>query len=92
MVARIEWVDRQGPPANQELFRWLEEPAYRGFRLCEYKVHHPRACRAYVFLTERGFVIARIADKTTNAREFNKHIEAAKRSIDSFIEEGARYE
>ena len=47
MLARIRDVDQNGPPPNQELFRWLDEHQHRGLRLCEYKVHHPRACRAY---------------------------------------------
>jgi len=39
--------------------------------LCEYKVHHPRASRSYAFQTDRGFVIARIEDKTESDQELN---------------------
>jgi hypothetical protein len=63
MLARIKDVDENGPPASQELFKWLDPHKYRGHRLCEYKVHHPRACRGYAFQTDRGLVMARIEDK-----------------------------
>lgn len=88
MIARIEDVDKNGPPANQELFRWLDMHKYREHRLCEYKVHHPRACRAYAFQTGRGLVIARIEDKTTSEERFNDAIGAVKAMIDRFLEEG----
>jgi hypothetical protein len=92
MIARIEDVDTNGPPANQELFRWLDAHKHRGHRLCEYKVHHPRACRAYAFQTGRGLVIARIEDKTTSEQRFNDTIGAVKAMIDRFLEEGETYE
>jgi len=92
MVARIRDVDENGPPANQELFKWLDAHKPRGHRLCEYKVHHPRACRGYAFQTERGLVIARIADKTQSDQEFNDTIKSVKMLIDAFLEEGEIYE
>ena len=72
MLARIRDVDENGPPANQDLFKWLDAHRHRGHRLCEYKVHHPRACRGYAFQTDRGFVMARIDDKTESDQEFNE--------------------
>lgn len=92
MLARIDDVDRNGPPPNQELFKWLDAHTHRGHRLCEYKVHHPRACRAFAFQTARGLVIARIEDKTTNARQFNHTVTVVKSLIDRFLEEGETYE
>ncbi len=92
MLARIRDVDRNGPTPNRELFRWLAGSKYRGFRLCEYKVHHPRACRAYAFRTDRGFVIARVADKTEDDRELNATLDAVRAAIDRFIEGGRQYE
>ena len=92
MLARIKDVDVNGPSPNQELFRWLDNHKHRGFRLCEYKVHHPRACRAYAFHADRGFVIVRIEDKTENDKQFNEIIASVKTALDEFLEEGERYE
>ena len=92
MLDRIDGIDRNGPSANQELFKWLDAHRYRGFRMCEYKVHHPHACRAYAFRTERGFVITRIEDKTEDDRRFNQTIESVKDMFDYFLEGGERYE
>ena len=92
MMRRIDDVDRNGPPGNPELFKWLAVPRHRGFRVCEYKVHHPRPCRAYAFETPRGLVIARIADKTDGDRRFNETMHAVSAMIDRFLEEGERYE
>jgi len=92
MLARIKDVDQNGAPPNQELFRWLDGHTHRGFRLCEYKVHHPRPCRGYAFRTKRGFVIARIDDKTNNDRQFNRGIRAVKALIDEFLDGGQDYE
>jgi hypothetical protein len=91
MLARIHDVDQNGPPANQELFRWLDSHRHRGFRICEYKVHHPRACRAYAFVTGRGFVIARIEDKTDSDQQFNVSMRRVRAAIDEFMREGERY-
>ena len=41
----------------------LDAHKHGGYRACEYKVHHPRACRALAFFTGHGFVIARIEDE-----------------------------
>ncbi len=92
MVARIKDVDENGPPANQELFKWLDAHKHRGHRLCEYKVHHPRACRGYAFQTDRGLVIARIADKTESDQELSDTTRAVKMLIDAFLEGGEIYE
>lgn len=92
MRARIKDIDVNGPPPNKELFRWLDNHKHRGLRLCEYKVHHPRACRAYAFQTERGFVIARFEDKTENDQQFNETMSLVKAAIDEFLEEGEKYE
>lgn len=92
MLARIRDVDLNGPPANQELFKWLDAHKHRGLRLCEFKVHRPRACRAYAFQTERGLVIARIEDKTTSDRELKETLNLVKAMIDRFLEEGETYE
>ena len=92
MRARIDDVDRNGPPPNPELFRWLDEHKRRGYRACEYKVHHPRACRAYAFQTPRGFVIVRIDDKTENDQQFNATMRSVKATFDQFLEEGERYD
>jgi hypothetical protein len=92
MLARIADVDRNGPPPNQELFRWLDAHKHRGYRPCEYKVHHPRACRAYAFLTSRGFVIVRIEDKIENDQQFNDTMRSVKATFDQFLKEGERYE
>lgn len=92
MLARIEDIDKNGPLANQELFKWLDAHAYRGYRMCEYKVHHPRACRAYAFRTKRGFVIVRIEDKTEDDHRFNRTINEVKKMFGRFLEEGERYE
>jgi len=91
MKARIDDVDRNGPPENPELFKWLDNHKHKGFRLCEYKVHSPRACRAYAFQTNRGFVIVRIEDKTENDQQFNETMESVKATIDRFLEEGSEY-
>jgi hypothetical protein len=91
MLARIKDVDQNGPPANQELFRWLDAHKHRGLRFCEYKVHHPRACRAYAAQTERGYVIVRIEDKTNNDQQFNETMKAAKTLVDEFLGSGERY-
>ena len=92
MLARINDIDANGPSPNQELFRWLDNHKHRGFRLCEYKVHHPRACRAYAFETGRGYVIARIEDKTESDKQFNEDMASTKAAIDEFLEEGEIYE
>lgn len=92
MRARIDDIDRNGPPPNPELFRWLDDHKHRGHRACEYKVHHPRACRAYAFQTSRGFVIVRIEDKTENDQQFNATMKTVKAIFDQFLEEGERYE
>jgi len=92
MLARIKHVDLNGPTANQELFRWLDAQSHRGIRLCEYKVHHPRACRAYAFRTSRGMVIARIEDKTASEQQFNDAMDSVKAMIDQFLEGGERYD
>ncbi len=92
MLARIKDVDENGPPANQELFKWLDPHRHRGHRLCEYKVHHPRACRGYAFQTDRGLVIARIADKTKSDQELSDTTRAVKMLIDPFLEGGEIYE
>jgi hypothetical protein len=92
MLARIHDVDRNGPPANQELFRWLDGYNHRGCRVCEYKVHHPRACRAYGFQTERGWVIFRIEDKTDSERQFNQTMRSVHAAMDDFLKEGGDYE
>lgn len=91
MRARIDDVDRNGPPDNPELFKWLDAHKHGGMRLCEYKVHSPKACRAYAFLTSRGFVIARIEDKTENNQQFNDTMDSVKAMIDRFMEEGETY-
>jgi hypothetical protein len=91
MLGRIRDVDQNGPPPNQELFRWLDRHKHRGLRLCEYKVHHPRACRAYVVETNRGFVIVRVDDKTNNDAEFNESMKSVKATIDEFLGDGERY-
>ncbi|MBE0416535.1 MAG: hypothetical protein IBX63_02055 [Coriobacteriia bacterium] len=69
MLARIRDVDRNGPPPNQELFRWLD-------------AHKP----------ERGFVIARIEDKTESGQQFNQIMNSVKMLIDRFVEGGEPYE
>ena len=92
MLDRIKVVDENGPPANQELFKWLDPHKYRGHRLCEYKVHHPRACRGYAFQTDRGLVMARIEDKIESDQAFNDTMKAVKAQIDAFLEEGEIYE
>jgi hypothetical protein len=92
MLARINDVDQHGPPPNQELFRWLDGHSHDRKRACEYKVHHPRACRAYAFRTDRGYVIVRIEDKTENAQQFNATMRAVKAAFAKFLEEGERYE
>ena len=61
---------------------------HRGQRLCEYKVHHPRACRGYAFQTDRGPVIARIADKAESDQELNDTMKAVKMLSDAFLEGG----
>lgn len=91
MLGRIKDIDLHGPPPNQELFRWLDRHKHKGLRLCEYKVHHPRACRAYVVETSRGFVIVRIDDKTANDAEFNETMRNVKTMIDEFLKDGERY-
>jgi hypothetical protein len=91
MLARITDVDQHGPPPNQELFRWLDAHKHGGYRACEYKVHHPRACRGYAFLTDRGFVIVRIEDKTENDQQFNETMRSVKAAFGRFMKEGARY-
>jgi len=91
VMARIDEVDRNGPPGNPELFKWLDLQRHRGLRLCEYKVHHPRACRVYAFETPRGLVIARIEDKTGGEQRFNATTRTVKAMIDRFLEEGERY-
>ena len=85
MAARIKDVDLHGPPPNRELFRWLDSHACAGHRACEYKVHHPRACRAFAFLTRRGFVIVRIEDKTENDQHFNTTMRSVKATFDQFL-------
>lgn len=91
MLARIADVDRNGPPPNQELFRWLDAHKHGGYRACEYKVHHPRACRGYAFFTGRGFVIVRIEDKTENGQQFNEAMGSVKATFDQFLKEGEWY-
>jgi|GEM_PF-3345257 len=91
MLARIRDIDQNGPPPNQELFRWLDEHKHRNLRLCEYKVHHPRACRAYAAYTESGYVIVRIEDKTENDQQFNDTMKSVKASIDEFLGDGEKY-
>jgi hypothetical protein len=91
MLARISDVGMNGPPANQELFKWLDSHKHRGHRICEYKIHHPRACRAYAFATGRGLVIVRIEDKTENAQQFNVTMRRVKAAIDEFLKDGERY-
>ena len=91
MLARLHDVDQNGPPPNQELFRWLDAHRHRGVRLCEYKVHHPRACRAYAFKTDRGYVVVRIDDKTLNDQQFNETMKSVKAAIDEFLGDGERY-
>ena len=85
-------VSASGPPANQELFKWLDPHKYRGHRLCEYKVHHPRACRGYAFQTDRGLVMARIADKTESDQELSDTTRAVKMLSDAFLEGGEIHE
>lgn len=92
MLARFHYVDRNGTPSNPELFRWLGTENHRSFRLCEFKVHHPRACRAYAFMTSRGIVIARIEDKTTSNRRVEETIRLVKTMIDEFVRDGEEYE
>ncbi len=92
MRARIDDVDVNGIPDNPELFRWLDAHKYRGLRLCEYKIHHPRACRAYAFQPQRGLVIARIEDKTLSGQQFNDTLRVVWALIDRFLEEGERYD
>jgi len=91
ILARIRDVDQNGPPPNQELFRWLDEHKHRGLRLCEYKIHHPRACRGYGVYTNRGYVIVRIEDKTLNDQQFNDTMKSVKASIDEFLGDGEKY-
>jgi hypothetical protein len=92
VLARIRQIDLNGPLSNPELFRWLDGHRHKGLRLCEYKVHSPRACRAFAFLSGRGFVIVRIEDKTTSDERFNDTMSRVKASIDEFIRDGERYE
>jgi hypothetical protein len=92
MLARIRDVDQNGPTPNPELFRWLDDHKHHGFRACEYKVHHPRACRAFAFQTKRGFVIIRIEDKTESDQQFNTMMKSVKSTFDEFLAEGERYE
>ena len=92
MLARIKDVDQHGPPPNQELFRWLDAQKHGAHRACEYKVHHPRACRAYAFQTSRGFVIVRVEDKTENDQQFNETMSSVKATFEQFLKEGERYE
>jgi hypothetical protein len=91
MLARIRDVDQNGPPPNQELFRWLDAHKHGGYRACEYKVHHPRACRAYAFVTGYGFVIIRIEDKTNNDQQLNDTMRSVTAAFDLFLKEGERY-
>jgi hypothetical protein len=91
MLARIKDVDQNGPPPNQELFRWLDAHKHGGYRAREYKVHHPRACRAFAFSTGHGFVIVRIEDKTENDQHFNETLRSVKTILDQFLKEGERY-
>ncbi|GEM_PF-2734541 len=84
--------DENGPPANQELFKWLNAHKHLGHRLCEYKVHHPRACRGYAFQTDRGLVIARIADKSESDQELNDTMKSVKMLSGAFLEGGEIYE
>ena len=92
MLARIDSIDQHGPPPNQELFRWLDGYRLGGYRACEYKVHHPHACRAYAFRTNRGFVIVRIEDKTENAQQISETMRTVKTAFTQFLEEGEKYE
>ncbi len=92
MLARIDDVDQHGPPPNEELFRWLSLHSVEGHRACEYKVHHPRACRAFAFETNRGLVIVRIEDKAVNNQKFNECMRSAKAAFARFLKEGERYE
>lgn len=85
-------MDRNGPPANQELFKWLDGRSDHGHRICEYKVHHPHACRAFAFVTDRGFVIVRIEDKTQNARRLEETLRDVRNLTDAFAEEGEFHE
>lgn len=92
--ARLLWrhlCDQNGPSANQELFRWLDAHRHKGLRLCEYKVHHPRASRAYAAKTGRGYVIVRIEDKTLNDQQFNETMKSVKVAIDEFLGDGEKY-
>lgn len=92
VMERINRVDRSGPLENPELFRWLDSHRHRGYRLCEYKIHHPRACRVYAFRSLAGFVVVRIENKTTSETAFNDTMSVVKASIDRFITEGERYD
>lgn len=91
VLARLHDVDQNGPPPNQELFRWLDAHRYKGLRLCEYKVHHPRTCRAYAIRTDRGYVVVRIDDKTLKNQQFNDTMKLIKAAIDEFFEDGEKY-
>lgn len=91
MLARIRDVDQNGPPPNQELFRWLDAHRHRNLRLCEYKVHHPRASRAYAVKTGHGYVIVRIENKTLNDQQFNETMKSVKTAIDEFLGDGEKY-
>jgi len=92
MLARIRSIDQNGPPPNEELFRWLSLHNVRGHRACEYKVHHPRACRAFAFETSRGFVIVRIEDKTESGHKFTEGMRSVKAAFEQFLREGERYD
>ena len=92
MLARIKGVDQHGPPPNEELFRWLDQHGVGGHRACEYKVHHPRACRAFAFQTSRGFVIVRIEDKTESNQKLNACMRSVKATFKQFLKEGERYD
>ena len=72
--------------------RWLDAQKHGAHRACEYKVHHPRACRAFAFQTTRGFVIVRIEDKTENDQQFNETMRSVEAAFGQFLKEGERYE
>ena len=80
------------PPPNEELFRWLSLHNVDGHRAREYKVHHPRACRAFAFQTSRGFVIVRIDDKTESNQKLNDCMRSVKATFKQFLKEGERYD
>lgn len=83
LLARLQRADL-GHPLGTEQYRGL------GPRLCEFKLHSPRALRVYAFVTSRGYVLCFGAPKA-KPEVTQRHIARLRRMKEVFHEHGGHY-